>query len=449
MTYEPSWILFQSANSIRAATVLNGACNWLDVEFAIDSPDAEARTTFVSALEKSGYQGQGTTLLLSSEQCLAATFPAHTRGAAGRGEALSFALEEHVPLAAEEMVADFLHAGPHVVGVGVDRNRIFELVERLQQAGVMIESITPAALLAHAQLPTSGHSEHAYLIVWQNQDTIDLLLVASRHVTRWNTLPAEADCLAIELRQLEHENKLPKLVLACDLNDVLVQSIRKVAPEAEIQEHAVSLLALAAIHAEQRHLGEVDVGIELAQGQLGACDPLRTLRKSLQAATIALAIFLVVLAICCTWRATRYEALAENITQQKKDLFRQAMPGKRVPRGVLRRLQREHEQLAGLVGQAAGLPTRESALVSMRDALLALPEDMRFRLLEIVVHQDRVTLDSEVRRHGDADRLAGALRNHGFEVQPPHTEQVSSKTVSVRLVAKRTSREPGQENRHE
>ena len=61
---------------------------------------------------------------------------------------------------------------------------------------------------------------------------------------------------------------------------------------------------------------------------------------------------------------------------------------------------------------------------------------MRFRLPEIRIEQDRVTLGGEVRSNADADKIATALRTHGFTVNPPRTQRLADKGFGVRLQAR-------------
>jgi hypothetical protein len=81
--------------------------------------------------------------------------------------------------------------------------------------------------------------------------------------------------------------------------------------------------------------------------------------------------------------------------------------------------------------QSAGM--LRSITASLVGALAALPTDVRFRLLEIRFDEEQAYLAGEVRRHGDVDRLASALRAHGFEVASPRTEQLAEEGVGFAL----------------
>jgi hypothetical protein len=67
--------------------------------------------------------------------------------------------------------------------------------------------------------------------------------------------------------------------------------------------------------------------------------------------------------------------------------------------------------------------------------LAGLPRDVRYRLFEVRVEEGRVDLDGEVLSHGDADRMASALRAQELNVELPRSQQLPSQTIGVRLAA--------------
>ncbi len=71
----------------------------------------------------------------------------------------------------------------------------------------------------------------------------------------------------------------------------------------------------------------------------------------------------------------------------------------------------------------------------LENVLQHLPSELRFRLPEIRIEQNRLTLGGEVRSNADADQIAAALRSHGFTVDPPRTQRLADKGFGVRLQA--------------
>jgi hypothetical protein len=84
---------------------------------------------------------------------------------------------------------------------------------------------------------------------------------------------------------------------------------------------------------------------------------------------------------------------------------------------------------------SASLPSRPSMLRALQDVLAHLPQNLRFRLLEIRLDESRLLLDGQARSHADVDAIATALRQGtGFEVEPPRSEQRDD-AVSFALTA--------------
>src|SRR5258708_9296196 len=73
--------------------------------------------------------------------------------------AMIYRLEEKLPIGAEDVVADFVPAGPadeQVLGVCAQKAALAPLVEALEENGVTVGAICPASLLALQQLLSNG-----------------------------------------------------------------------------------------------------------------------------------------------------------------------------------------------------------------------------------------------------------------------------------------------------
>jgi hypothetical protein len=58
---------------------------------------------------------------------------------------------------------------------------------------------------------------------------------------------------------------------------------------------------------------------------------------------------------------------------------------------------------------------------------------------EIRIEGGGVYLSGEVRSNADADRIVGALRHLGFEVQPPRTQRLAEQGFTVRVAASQSA----------
>lgn len=76
----------------------------------------------------------------------------------------------------------------------------------------------------------------------------------------------------------------------------------------------------------------------------------------------------------------------------------------------------------------------------LHQVLSSLPDNLAYRLLELRLEKaGRVDLAVEVKSHGGGDELAAALQRGGFQVQQPHSQQLTE-LVAVQLAAQLTDR---------
>src|SRR5437773_1319612 len=118
--------------------------------------DPEATANDIAAavaakLRERAYQGEGVMLALPSAWCLSAGISLEGLSAADRA-AMAFRLEEKLPLAAENFTPDFIEQGERALGVCVPNDRVSPLVEALERLGIVVQSVSPAAILALQQL---------------------------------------------------------------------------------------------------------------------------------------------------------------------------------------------------------------------------------------------------------------------------------------------------------
>ena len=77
-----------------------------------------------------------------------------------------------------------------------------------------------------------------------------------------------------------------------------------------------------------------------------------------------------------------------------------------------------------------------SALSHLRNLLANLPATVRFRILDLNIRPDAITVDGQARTHAEAEAIAIALRQCGiYEVEAPKT-QAKDPGVSFIFTAK-------------
>jgi len=437
------WLLAETENGYRVEkTGVDRAA--ADVAVPRDAGPSEIAAAVRQSLEEYGYRGEPTVVAVTSQACLAATIPHAGRFMVRSHQSMAYALEEFLPLAAEDMACDFVVFDNDALGVAVEASTLRPLVSALEEAGVLIASIVPTAILALQHQTKENKRPGRQVVVWQDGDAVDLFELIDGRPHIWRTFPAAMEVLAREVRLLQIISGSSNLdeMMACNVSEQLLGVLRRAAGDAVVTVE--SFPESAAVEAAAAILsGRQEPWIELRRGEFGEYDPYRPIRRRLRLFATAVACLLLSLSVVVWIRAEKYEQVAEKCQREQGEIFCRVFPGKPVPIGVRSRLESEYRKLAGTTGQIEGVPRLESATLLLRDALTPLPEDLRFRLLEIRLEENGLYLDGEVRQHGDADRLAISLRASGFEVDAPRTEQLAEKGVSVVIAASRPSGEVG------
>jgi type II secretory pathway component PulL len=411
-------------------------------------------------------------------------------------QALAFALEEQLPLAAEDFVAAAVESGSSPLAVAVAVAPIREWIAALESAGIAVQSVAPAALLALQQLnslsrnfaaggtptpqgqaggtPTpqlgfgigakSDHEAGLRVVVWQDGSGLDCFVLANGKPQAWRHFPADAGALVQHLaflvltsegaahdgvHSLQQENGMNSVlrddgengmnsvlldVTACNVAPELLESMSPF-PEITLRSIDDEPLTHAAAKSGASVLkGTLTPFVELRAGPLASADPLRSIAGPLRLASVAAVMFLAAVAGAAFFRAHQYRALAAECHERQTEVFRRALPGQTVPAGIVSRLRSEHGKLTAAKSSPSPVASASATRLLYR-VLAGLPRDVRYRLFEIRVEEGRVDLDGEVLSHGDADLIASALRAQELNVELPRSQQLPSQTIGVRLAA--------------
>lgn len=376
---------------------------------------------------------------IDSSLCLATQFTVASVRQLRKREALLFLLEETLPISAEEIVADFVVQQRFVFAVVAETAALEPLVVELTRAGFYVEAIVSEVILACEEHLRAEDWPARHQVLWLEDRHWELLTVDGSKPTAWERLPATYDALVKSLRaaELVASEQLPLVAYGPSAMIADVQALIS-APWLSVERETVPhTLAVQSGRTATRILdGQLDPPLQLLRGPLAASvkrkHPLRVEWRLVQSA-----VAMLLLACAATqyrhWQTAQQE-LAAHVAGQA-DLFRDLYPDKRVPVGVQTRLASDLRRLRGVRGETTELPSGVEALTVVQQVLAALPADLRFRLLEIRVEHGRLSLSGEVRSHGDADRIAAALRKQGLRVSPPSTQQLPQQGVDFRLTA--------------
>jgi hypothetical protein len=426
----PAWLVARAGPKDVAAVA--------PVHLAGGANAEEVACSIVEALGRLGHAGQGVTLAIPSGWCMSVSI--ETGGAQFDRKARLFKLEEKVPLAVEELVADFAApvdgAGPQpqlAVCARVDALRPW--LEALERAGVPIESVTPAALLAAGAAvratETATDGSDTLLLVKEGDDVCVVSLNGSRAVA-WNLAHRSADGIALQVRLIAYGHPVQH-VLAFGLSSAELASVDAglqvtvVDADADVMSLATSYVGTAP-HASR---------LELRRGPLAVADRYRLVRGSLNAALAAAAVFLLCISGALLLRAQRYDRQAAGASADAAQAFREAFPDWPMPASIRALVESEHRKLvassapARIAATARGgdgendhaLPRPNgSALATLLQVLAAVPgssESARFRLDRLSFEAERFDLEGDAATAEVVDDLVTACRVAGLPVTSP------------------------------
>jgi hypothetical protein len=171
--------------------------------------------------------------------------------------------------------------------------------------------------------------------------------------------------------------------------------------------------------------GTLTPWVELRRGALAIEDPLRVVRRPINAALAAAAVLCIVLTGVFVYRAIRYDRLAQSYEAQLADEFKREFPGWPVPPNVRRMVESERAKLTGAGLSSSSLPAeaQESALKGLHDVLANLPAETKMTIERINIYDTVAEVAARSTVHADGEVLAGAMRAAGFQVPTPATRQ--------------------------
>ena len=264
-----------------------------------------------TALQGLKYSQESTLLAIPSSMCLCASVDNTGLRQRSRNSGLLFRLEEQLPIAIEEMVADFIDGESHSLGVATLIETASAMINSLESLGIAIASICPTALLiADEFLRNFGDSEKLDGAVVGLDTQINLLIFRARRIVEWACFPVQPSTLRMYLRYAAMQGEEPLQLSAIGIDETFRNEVMSVPGILWINHSSLTPFELAARSAERILAGETQPPIELRRGQLAERNAWRHLLRPLQTSLIAFALLCISLAGSMAWRAHRYDSLA-------------------------------------------------------------------------------------------------------------------------------------------
>jgi hypothetical protein len=385
--------IFLGKSSFRVAAVEGDFVCWSKTAFANDAtPESEAKL-IAGALRELNYRGDPALLALPTISCLSA--PVSLKGAGARDrKALVFRLEEQLPIAAEDFVADFIATADEALGVAVVTNPLKALVDALATESVAIAHVVPAAFLDAA-----GRAPAAGIALSREDDVVSIVEQRDGRPRRW-------------------------MLARCD-----TESIRDTLDAGGIDaNHQIDSAAIgeagdaAARRAANILAGSIRPTIDLRRDALEPADGRAGIRGALNAFLAAVAVFVLALASAWMILAHRNNQVAAHNDAQLVAAFHDVFPGWD-PINISDIVHSEHQKLSAI--HSADLPpeARGSALAMLREIIVSLPEDKGLVVDRMTFDDSAFELSGSVDSLETVESIAQATRVDGLEVGPPQTHR--------------------------
>ena len=427
--------------SLQACIVIERSDEWLIVvgtkteHLALDVSHNELVACVTLMTKLAGLKNPNCVLAPASTSCFFAALDVGAEIDVRDRAALVFELEDHLPIDAESMVADFVvvpssSESKTVASVAIEVGKWREIADAFESAGIPVSSIVPAAVLAARSICHNFDFTDTVQLLLVADSDCDLIKVKNETIVDWKHTCIDANRLRrhqlLDAGGSDH-------VVSVGADAAQESMIRSVYEAIELaressESHIIRGAELFSAKASQRWF-------DLRRDQLGPSDPLRPIQTHLRLVTLAAAACLLAVVIGGWWRTQRIETEIENVRSRQQELFKTAFPDKRVPAALLRRVRSEYARVMGSRGATSQVDVPKSAPKILRTLLTALPDDVRFRIKSLKVLNGQVDLDLQVRVPTDAGKLAMSLESSGFNVKPPVTTQKDAKTFDSVLEA--------------
>ncbi len=440
MSDKVGWILSLNRGHVDVVRVASRAverCAHAEVDLQSASAAAE---TVANALAEQGCSGEPVLLALGSGDVVSTTLT-NSSGKGLQRAALTFLVEPALPWSVEESVIDFEAAGDsRVLVVASEAAALRQLISGLEERGISVISVTPLARLALAEhLGKNDSLAPRYVLIWGSGNVADVWLIEDDRPVVWRWVPSEQSALTQTLTQLalcEHEDfvlvgrNLPEGFLASLSQQTGLASVESARLDSEDPFDCGALQAALVL------AGRREAPLELCRDQLAPADRHRSIRREVRVLQGAALLVIVVLGLAAGIKGRQIETLRAQCATRRAELFHELFPKETIPVAVNTRLQSEVTRLKGVRGETTDLPPLIPYLGVLERLLKALPDSMRFRVLEVRIENGRLYVVGQLRAHSDADRIADGLRASGLEVTAPNTNRLEKEGVEFRISAR-------------
>lgn len=450
---------YRQGNDFHVSQVSVSFQDTLDAEeedqSSVEEKVAPHVDAIIGAIKEAGYRGEEVLLALGSSFCLSATQPIENHAQYRQRSVLLYDFEQWLPVAAEDYTADFVMHKKEAFGVAIVTATCQLFVDGLERQGIIVRSISPMALITTQQYfskqyfskqdsasPRSSSADTSspkstqenQIVILENDGFLDMVWLHDKKPVRWRHFSTSVEFLCSEIDATQLEFHLSYAIIPMAVSPGIFDALQQLSDVTLVsQENSSPVSELVITVAEDVALGKFIPWIELRRDTLATGNRYRFIRGPLGVLYSGVLVFLFALSAALWLQTQNYDAQIAGCRQKQEQLFHKVFPKQQPPGGIVSRLESEKMKIVGLSDNDKDELKTTSSLLMLYKFLDFLPNETRFRILELGFIDGRIEVDSEVRSHGDATKLTTAMQSAGFDVEPPKTQQVDKQVVSARL----------------
>lgn len=359
-------------------------------------------------------------------------------------DALAIALEEHLPLDAEEMVVRVIKQSKSKESLTIvcERLQLEAEVERLEIGEHWIAAISCTCLLAVQELTFDPSMPFSFDCLWKNQrNGWDLVRVRDSIPVEWEWADESQWLADLNSRTLTSESSIADVTSRVESVPLFIQGTSSTFEAGSLHElrefvHVTpdtDQVEFARRMADRIIKGSVTPWINFAGKQLPTREPWAPIRMPLLILLGIICTALVAFQCTLSWHASRFTAKATEADDGQIAAFRKLYPGQRIPIDIVGLLRSEQRRLQSTELEMQKEPPVYSSLPVLTQFLNSLPEDAEFRIDHVRAQSNQiVSADGATRTLEDFQSIVSSIRRAGFEFQQPNVVNMAD-GFSVRL----------------
>lgn len=382
----------------------------------IDPGDIPALT---HAMREFGVERADAMLALPARMCFAARLelPDEPAGSRAWRQANTYALEEMLPITAENVSADFVASDSGVLGVCSEIEPLQNTIRLLETGGFRVASISPHDLLI-AEEALRGHDPACDMVLMAETHSFSVIRINQGKVDAWHLIGDQPHDVLAHLAMLD---KSPGSILLVGQARAFHETLAADGlPVTGCDRTEDDLLAAAVIRFADS--GERPA-IDLRRGRLAAHHHTSLARTSIVAMLAAAVLLTLSMMGACLILASRYNTRATELLDSQQALYREAIPAARDrPPDVVRTLLIYRESMSAAANETTGVPAHPSSLLVLRDLYARLPDEPSIQPSRISISGNTFEIVGVASSHGEASQLSDFLSvDRIFNVEAPKT----------------------------